>query len=228
MRNFPVLMFAAGFGTRMGALTRDRPKPLIEVAGKPLIDHALTLARDAGCDHIVANLHYRADMLSRHLEPVGVRTITEEPKILETGGGLRNALPFLGQGPVLTMNTDAIWAGPNPVKLLKAAWMPDRMDALMMTVPVARAIGQDSQGDFTRAESGQLFRGPGVIYGGIQIIKTDLLERIEQEAFSLNLIWDLMLERDRLFGLAYPGRWCDVGHPGGIRLAEKMLGVRDV
>ncbi|NNE50802.1 MAG: nucleotidyltransferase family protein, partial [Sulfitobacter sp.] len=77
-------------------------------------------------------------------------------------------------------------------------------------------------------ESGRLFRGPGVIYGGIQIIKTDLLEGIEQEAFSLNLIWDLMLERDRLFGLTYPGRWCDVGHPGGIRLAEEMLRGQDV
>ncbi|KIN65765.1 Nucleotidyltransferase family protein [Sulfitobacter noctilucae] len=228
MPPFPVLMFAAGFGTRMKTLTADRPKPLIPVAGKPLIDHALGLAQEVGADPIVANLHYKAQMLADHLHPKGVLTLTEQPDILETGGGLRNALPLLGAGPVITMNTDAIWAGPNPLKLLQDAWQPDKMDALLVCVPVASAVGHEGSGDFTLAPTGQISRGPGVVYGGVQIIKTDLLAQITEQAFSLNVVWDQMLAKGRLSGLSYPGSWCDVGHPGGIALAEGILDQADV
>lgn len=222
------MMFAAGFGTRMKSLTQDRPKPLIHVAGRPLVDHALTLAQEAGGDPIVANLHYRADMLTAHLEPQGVLTVTELPDILETGGGLRNALPLLGTGPVITMNTDAIWAGPNPIDLINATWRPDRMDALLVCLPKEQAIGHNGKGDFLLSDTGQITRGPGLIYGGVQIIKTDLLHSIDQDSFSLNLLWNEMMEQGRLFGLSYPGFWCDVGHPGGIRMAEDMLKAHDV
>lgn len=225
---YPVLMFAAGFGTRMKHLTEDRPKPLIEVAGRPLIDHALDLARGAGCAPIVANLHYKAGMLAAHLEPQGVLTVNEQPEILETGGGLRNALPLLGPGPVITMNTDAIWAGPNPVSDLIARWDPSRMDALLTCVPLRQAVGHTGQGDFVLDAEGRASRGPGAVYGGVQIIKPDLLHEIEETSFSLNLLWDRMLANGRLFGLNYPGTWCDVGHPGGIALAERMLEARDV
>lgn len=228
MRPFPVLIFAAGFGTRMGALTKDRPKPLIEVAGRPLIDHTIDLARNAGGDPIVANLHYLAAQLTAHLGPLSVQTITEDPDILETGGGLRNALPLLGAGPVITMNSDALWKGPNPLTLLQQAWQPERMDALLMCVPPERAIGHGGGGDFVLADDGSLSRGPGLVYGGVQIIKTDLLAQIEEKAFSLNLLWDRMLAQGRLCGLPYPGRWCDVGHPGGIALAEDLLADPDV
>lgn len=228
MPPFPVLMFAAGFGTRMKPLTNDRPKPLIPVAGKPLVDHALDLAQQAGAAPIVANLHYKAEMLEDHLHPKGVLTVVETPDILETGGGLRNALPLLGKGPVITMNTDAIWAGPNPLSLLQDAWQPSDMDALLICIPLGSAIGHGGTGDFTLSETGQIERGPGVVYGGVQIIRTDLLSEIEETAFSLNVIWDRMLARGRLFGLAYPGTWCDVGHPGGITLAEDMLERADV
>ena len=218
-----VMLFAAGFGTRMGALTTDRPKPLIRVAGKPLIDHALDLTRDIAPDRIVANLHYRAAMLAAHLSPKGVLLSEERPDILETGGGLRAALPLLGAGPVYTMNTDAIWSGPNPLILLQAAWNPDQMDALLMCVPIARAMGHQGTGDFTALPDGQIRRGKGLVYGGVQIIKTDLLASFDQPAFSLNLLWDRMLAENRLFGLGYPGQWCDVGHPDGIKVAENML-----
>ena len=163
-----------------------------------------------------------------HLAGRDVQTIVEQPDILETGGGLRNALPLLGNGPVFTMNTDAIWAGPNPLSLLANAWNPAKMDALLMGVPVAQAVGHAGDGDFTMDADGQLKRGPGVVYGGVQIIKTDLLETISERAFSLNLLWDVMLNCGRMYGLAYPGRWCDVGHPGGITLAEDMLDAADV
>ena len=102
------------------------------------------------------------------------------------------------------------------------------MDALLMGVPVAQAVGHGGDGDFTMGTDGALKRGPGVVYGGVQIIKTDLLETISERAFSLNLLWDVMLDRGRMYGLSYPGGWCDVGHPGGITLAEDMLDAADV
>lgn len=225
MRDTPhaVMMFAAGFGTRMKHLTEDQPKPMIKVAGRPLIDHALDLAESISPDRIVVNLHYKPDPLLQHLIGRDVRTIVETPDILETGGGLRNALPLLGEGPVFTMNTDAIWAGLNPLGLLLDAWNPAKMDALLIAVPVRQAIGHEGGGDFSMTDDGRLTRGPGVIYGGVQIIKTAGLESISEESFSLNLLWDQMLADGRMYGLAYPGRWCDVGHPGGIGLAEGML-----
>lgn len=217
------MIFAAGFGTRMGTLTKDRPKPLIEVAGRPLIDHTLKLAQDAACDPIVVNLHYKRQMLHRHLTRHPVRTIDEIPDILETGGGLRNALPVLGKQPVFTLNTDAIWAGPNPLELLRAAWDPEEMDALLVCITPARAFGHQGAGDFAADARGCLRRGTELIYGGAQILKTDRLSKIDERSFSLNQIWDLMLSERRVFGLTYPGKWCDVGHPQSIKIAERML-----
>ncbi|WP_295038802.1 nucleotidyltransferase family protein [Sulfitobacter sp.] len=230
MRDNPdaIMMFAAGFGTRMKHLTQNQPKPMVPVAGRPLIDHALDLARGITPARIVANLHYLPDQLEAHLKAQDVQTVIETPQILDTGGGLRNALPLLGSGPVFTMNSDAIWAGANPLEMLRNAWDPARMDALLMTVPLENTLGHGGTGDFTRTADGRLQRGPGEVYGGVQIIKTDLLADIEAEAFSLNLLWDMMLARGTLFGLSYSGRWCDVGHPGGIPLAESLLAGADV
>ena len=220
---FAVMLFAAGFGTRMGALTKDRPKPLIEVSGRPLIDRALDLVDNLGPVRTVANVHYHADQLDAHLGPKGILISREEPEILETGGGLRAALPLLGTDPVFTLNTDAIWSGPNPLKLLQNAWDPARMDALLMCVPTAQAIGHDGPGDFTADRAGRITRGPGLVYGGAQILKTQGLHAISQPDFSLNLLWNQMHDQGRLFGIEYPGRWCDVGHPDGIALAEDLL-----
>lgn len=228
MRPQAVMLFAAGFGTRMGALTAEKPKPLIEVAGRPLIDHALDFVDAFGVERVVANLHYKADMLRAHLAGRAIGLSEEQPDILETGGGLRAALPMLGQGPVITMNTDAVWNGPNPLSLLAEAWDPDRMDALLICIPRAQAVGHAGQGDFIADDQGRLTRGPGAIYGGVQIVKTEGLQVIEDEAFSLNLLWNRMLDENRLFGLTYPGQWCDVGRPEGIELAERMVGFGDV
>lgn len=220
---FPVMLFAAGFGTRMKDLTKDRPKPLIEVAGRPLIDYALDLAEAAKPPRMVANLHYMPDMLDSYLTPRGILVSHEQPDILETGGGLRHALPLLDAQTVFTMNTDVIWTGPNPLNLLMEAWDPDHMDALLMCVPVAQATGHQGEGDFTADADGRIQRGPGLIYGGVQIIKTDGLDDIDARSFSLNLLWNRMQADHRLFAVKYPGRWCDVGHPAGIAQAEKVL-----
>lgn len=218
-----VMLFAAGFGTRMGALTSAQPKPLIEVAGKPLLDHALALTE--GIPTRVVNAHYRAEQIEAHLTGTGVHVSTETPEILDTGGGLRQALPILGAAPVYTLNTDAIWSGPNPLTLLRDAWDPDRMDALLLCVPLARAVGREGGGDFALQEDGRLTRGGDFVYTGAQILRTEGLHAIPDRAFSLNRLWNEQAGRDRLFGLPYPGRWCDVGHPAGITLAEEMLHV---
>lgn len=220
MTPFGCMIFAAGFGTRMGALTADRPKPLVEVAGRPLIDHALALVLPVATGPVIANLHYRADQLEAHLAGTRVQTLREEPEILETGGGLKNALPLLGQGPVFTMNSDAVWRGPNPLAQLAEAWRDD-MEALLLGIPPARAVGHTGQGDFMPGPP--VRRGPGLIYTGVQIIRTDGLAEISDPAFSLNVLWNRMLERGTLHVVEYEGQWCDVGHPGGITLAEDML-----
>ncbi|WP_298851430.1 nucleotidyltransferase family protein [uncultured Ruegeria sp.] len=220
---YAVMLFAAGFGTRMGALTKDQPKPLIEVSGRPLIDYALDLVEDIDPVRTVANLHYHAHQLETHLSPKGVTVSREEPEILETGGGLRAALPLLATNPVFTLNTDAIWSGPNPLSLLQKAWDPTRMDALLMCVPTAQTVGHAGEGDFTADQDGRITRGPGLVYGGAQILKTDGLHAFSQTAFSLNLLWNQMRDQGRLFAVEYPGRWCDVGRPEGIALAEGLL-----
>lgn len=222
------MLFAAGFGTRMGTLTADRPKPLIPVAGKPLIDHALDLVSGHGVPRIVVNTHYLPEQVAAHLAGRDIMISNEQPDILETGGGLRAALPLLGAGPVFTMNTDAVWRGPNPLAQLAAAWEPDKMDALLLCVPREQTVGHAGQGDFVRSETGQAARGPGLIYSGVQIIKPSGLGKIRHNAFSLNLLWDKMLQAGRLHAAEYPGLWCDVGSPDGIMLAEKMLDGADV
>lgn len=218
-----VLLFAAGFGTRMGALTADRPKPMIEVAGRPLIDHALDLARAINPPRIVSNLHYKPQILADHLAAQNVITTLEWPQILETGGGLRNALPLLGSDPVITLNPDVVWNGPNPLDLLMKAWDPDRMDALLVCLPPEAARGRVGAGDFDTDQAGALTRGTAVIYGGAQMLKTDGLADIPETAFSLNVLWDQMIASGRLYGVTYPGTWCDVGRPEGIALAEALI-----
>lgn len=230
MRNPPdaLMLFAAGFGTRMGSLTKDRPKPLVPVAGRPLIDHALDLVTEAGISTIVANIHYRGGQIKAHLQDRPVLISDETSEILETGGGLRNALPLLGAGPVFTLNTDAVWSGPNPVAALRAAWDPARMSALLMLVPPTQAAGHRGTGDFMCAADGTLQRGPGFIYTGAQLIDTSELSDINETSFSLNLLWDRLLAQGRVHGIVYPGRWCDVGQPESIPLAEAMLDHTDV
>ena len=225
MRDIPdaVMIFAAGFGTRMGGLTKTLPKPMIEVAGKPLIDHALDQVEAFGPGRIVVNLHYRPQPLREHLAPRGILFSEEQPEILETGGGLKAALPLLRSNPVFTMNSDAVWHGPNPLSFLASHWQPEAMDALLLGIEPDMAIGHKGNGDFIIHPDGRAERGAGVVYSGLQIIRTDRLSEIEERVFSLHALWDRMLAEGRLHAVTYPGKWCDVGHPGGIALAEDML-----
>jgi MurNAc alpha-1-phosphate uridylyltransferase len=231
MRDDPdaIMLFAAGFGTRMGALTKDRPKPLVQVAGRALLDHALALTDGILLTRKVVNCHYFPEQIKAHLaDRTNITLIHEQGEILETGGGLKNALPQLGEDPVFTMNTDAVWRGPNPLSALLAAWEPDKMDALLLCVPKLSAVGHKGNGDFLYGEDGQITYGPGDIYTGVQIIRTERLAEIAETSFSLKILWGKLLESDRMFGLRYTGKWCDVGTPEGVEMAEKMLKEPDV
>ncbi len=222
------MIFAAGLGTRMGALTRTRPKPLIPVAGRTLIDRALALADAAGIARKVVNLHHMADMLERHLRPRADVLLSREPgdTPLETGGGLKHALPLLGAGPVFTLNPDAVFTGPNPFGTLQAAWQRGG-GALLLLVPLSRATAHKGQGDFTIDGDGRLQRyhgrGEPLVNTGAQIIDARLAAEIPERRFSLNRIWDRLIAEGRLRGCLHPGGWADVGHPEGITAAESLL-----
>ncbi len=223
-----VMIFAAGFGTRMGDLTKDRPKPMIPVAGRPLIDHTLDIVRDLHPRQVVMNTHYKADILSQHLASSDVMISHEAEQILDTGGGLRNALPLLQAQTIYTMNCDVIWNGPNPLKLLRDQWNPDAMDALLLCVPLARAVGRKGSGDFSIDDNGHISRKGNFVYTGAQILKTGGLNDISDTAFSLNILWDKIAQKRRLKAIEYPGSWCDVGYPEGITLAEQLIATKHV
>lgn len=216
------MIFAAGLGTRMRPLTDSLPKPLIPVAGRTLLDRALDLGRDARARPVVVNTHYLGGQIAAHLAGRDVAVIDEPGEILDTGGGLRQALPLLGTGPVMTLNPDVIWSGPNPLATLEAAWRDD-MDALLMLVPLSRATARQGAGDFALDGTSRISRRGDLVYGGAQIIRTDRLAGIPDRVFSLNRLWDMLIAEGRAFGVVHPGGWCDVGHPGAIPLAEGML-----
>ena len=231
MRQLPdaLMLFAAGLGTRMGALTATQPKPMIPVAGRPLVDHALALVEAAGIARTVVNTHYRPEPLRAHLADRRV-TFSHEPALLETGGGLRRALPLLGEGPVFTLNSDAVWTGANPLAELRDGWS-DKMDGLLLLLPAEQASGHPGSGDFLLDAEGRITRAqgrPGFVYLGAQILRTERLTDISAEAFSLNLLWDAMIAEGRAFGLIHRGGWCDVGRPEGIAEAEALLERADV
>lgn len=211
----------------MGDLTRDRPKSLVMVGGRPLIEHALALVDKNLIGRCVVNTHYKGDMLRTHLTGWDIQFSDESDQLLETGGGLRNALPLLQANPVCTLNTDAVWRGANPIASLLDAWKPN-MEALLLTVPKSRAIGHMGRGDFILDANGKMTRGEGEVYTGLQIIRTDDLANISETAFSMNVLWNRIAERGGLFGTSYSGLWCDVGQPESIALAENMLEKSDV
>ena len=226
MRNFPLMILAAGFGTRMGALTHDRPKPLIEVAGRTLVDRALDLTLTAPVGPVVVNLHYRGAQLERHLQGRDV-TLAWEPEILETGGGLKAALPLLGEGPVMTLNPDAVWTGANPLFTLAEAWRDD-MAGLLLVAPNASVNGRVGEpADFVMDEGGRLTRAmgaqDGVVYLGAQIVRADWVSAWPEVKFSMNRIWDQMIAAGQLRAVLHQGGWCDVGTPEGIVAAEALL-----
>jgi len=223
------MIFAAGFGTRMGHLTQNMPKPLVSVNDRPMIDHALDVLLGAGIRSIFVNTHYFANQLENHLAGYpSVTCIREMPKVLETGGGLKNAMPKIGTTPIFTMNCDAIWFGDNPVTILVKHWNPDEMDGLLLLLKQPDALGYKGQGDFFLNADNKLQRkgakpSAPYVYSGLQIIKTERLAEISETNFSISLLWEKMITDNRLSGVIYDGTWVDVGYPEGIKLAERKM-----
>lgn len=225
------MVMAAGLGTRMGALTRETPKPLLRVGGRALIDLALDRCAEAGVERAVVNLHWRAEKLRAHLagrERPSVVFSDETERLLETGGGVRRALPLLGPGPVWVLNSDAVWTGAAPLPPLAAAWDDARMDALLQLAPRERALAYDRAGDFFLGPDGRPERrgareAAPYVYGGVQIIRTEAFADWPEEPFSTNLVWDRLLAAGRLFAVVHDGGWVDVGTPAGLAAAEAAL-----
>jgi MurNAc alpha-1-phosphate uridylyltransferase len=226
------MVMAAGMGKRMRPLTATMPKPMVRVAGKPLIDHALDRLADAGVTRAVVNVHYLADALEAHvLERVAPQvTISDErEELLETGGGLIKAQDQLPD-PFFCLNADNIWLdGPqNAFADLSARWDPDAMDALLLVVPHMRAANFQGQGDFYMDPLGRLSRRkPGriapFIYTGIQLVSKRLLRDAPEGKFSTNILWNRAIEEGRLYGLSFFGQWFEVGTPQAIRPTELAL-----
>ena len=217
-----IMLFAAGLGTRMRPLTDDLPKPLIPVGGTTLLDHALALTEIPEVTGRVLNVHYRAEQIRKHIVGKSVSISDETDLLRETGGGFKHALPLLKGDPILGMNTDAVWSGPNPIQLLLKAWRDD-MICLLMLVPQNKTFGHTGAGDFNVGADGQLTRGPGPVYTGLQLTRRDVFEGFDEPAFSMNKVWNHAARQGGLFGVLYPGKWCDVGQPDSLPLAATLL-----
>ncbi|WP_205480561.1 nucleotidyltransferase family protein [Sphingomonas arenae] len=228
------MVMAAGLGKRMRPLTATRPKPLVEVAGKALLDHVLDRLRSAGVERVVVNVHYLADALEAHLKAkangLDVQISDERDLLLETGGGLKKALPLIDCDPFLAVNSDNFWVdGPaDTLKLLASHWDGERMDCLLLLVPHARAGNHSGLGDFHMGKDGRLARRTRskvapFVFTGIQIVAKRMLEGAPDGPFSTNLLWDRAIEEGRCFGVVHQGLWFDVGTPGAIRATEQAL-----
>ena len=229
------MVMAAGLGKRMRPLTATRPKPLVEVAGKPLIDHAFDRLRNAGVEKAVVNVHYLADAVEAHLrnQVRGIKTLVSDERagLLETGGGLVRALPQIDCDPFLVVNSDNLWVdGPvDSLKLLCSGWDEARMDALLLLVPLARAHCHLGKGDFHMSRAGALSRRKprGVapfVFTGVQLLSKRLFEGdLPSGPFSTNLLWDRAIAAGRCFGAVHQGLWFDVGRPESIRATEEIL-----
>ena len=226
------MVMAAGLGKRMRPLTVSRPKPMVRVAGKPLIDHALDRLEEAGVARAVVNVHYLPDSLIAHLqarEAPQCIISDERDLLLETGGGMIKAQPLLPD-PFFCLNSDNVWLdGPvNAFRQLSENWDPENMDALLLLVPHVGAGHYRGKGDFYLDPIGRISRRRGervapFVYTGIQIVSHRLLRDPPSGPFSTNVLWNRAIEEGRLFGTSFGGRWFEVGDPAAISVTETAL-----
>ena len=224
-------VLAAGKGTRMRPLTDRVPKPLVEVAGRPMIDFVLDRLAAAGVEEAVVNTHHLAALVEAHLAGRArprIR-ISREAALLETGGGLARALGHLGPAPFFTVNSDGLWreSATPALSRLAAAWDDAAMDALLLVHAREAAVGYDGVGDFELARDGRLARRRGdaapFAFMGVQLLHPRLLRDAPDGAFSLNRLYDRALAAGRLHGLAHAGDWFHVGTPEALAMAERAF-----
>jgi MurNAc alpha-1-phosphate uridylyltransferase len=227
------MVFAAGLGTRMRPISNTIPKPLVEVAGKALIDHCLDLFAEADVPRAIVNVHYLADRIEAHLASRMKPEIIisdERALLLDQGGGIRKVLPLLQGKPFYLCNTDAFWIeGPlSNIRALADAWDPERMDALLLVAAVSNSVGVDWPGDFSMDAQGALRRRDErdvapFVYSGVGIIKPDLFENETRDVFRLAPFFFDAAKKGRLFGLRLDGVWLHVGTPEAIADAESAI-----
>jgi MurNAc alpha-1-phosphate uridylyltransferase len=224
---------AAGLGTRMHPITETRPKALVEVAGRTLLDHALDRLSAAGVEEAVVNVHHFADMVEAHLagrQHPKIVISDERDSLLETGGGLVKALPLLGDKPFFVVNADTMWLDSvrsNLVRLAEA-FDPVKMDGLLLLASSVGSIGYAGRGDFRLDPLGRLLRRPErdlapFVYAGAAVISPALLKDAPAGAFSLNKLFDRAIEAERLHGMRLEGMWMHVGTPDAIAEAEDSI-----
>jgi N-acetyl-alpha-D-muramate 1-phosphate uridylyltransferase len=223
------MVLAAGLGQRMRPITTTLPKPLIRIAGRSMLDHALNRITDAGISKAVVNVHYLADQIEGHLASRKTPTIhisNEREELFETGGGVKKALPLLGHKPFLLFNSDSLWieGAQSNIRSLLTMWNAKSMDILLM-LAASSSLGYDGKGDFfmeanhTLRRRGNQAAAP-YVYAGIAILKPELFHDTPEGAFSLNLLFNRALEQQRLKGMVLEGEWLHVGTPEAIPLAE--------
>lgn len=227
------MVLAAGIGKRMRPLTATRPKPLVRVNGRALIDHSLDKLVEAGVSRAVVNVHYLPGQIEAHLaqRSAPVTVISDEREaLLETGGGMVKALPLIDADPFFCLNSDNVWLdGPqNVFAALSEAWNPAEMDALLLLVNHARAFNYNGRGDFHLDPMGRITRRkPGrvapFIYTGIQIVSQRLLREAPAGSFSTGVLWDRAIAEGRLYGISHYGQWFEVGAPEMIAPTEAAL-----
>jgi MurNAc alpha-1-phosphate uridylyltransferase len=226
------MLLAAGLGTRMRPLTEDIPKPLLPLAGRSLMDHALDRIAAAGVEEVVVNAHWHADQIAA---TAAARVapqcrVVREDALLETGGGIRNALPLLGEGPFAVVNGDAYWLdGPrNTLNRLAEAFDPAKMDVLLLLVRAAAVEAEVGRGDFMLDPLGHPRRPKEreicpYLYGGIQVVSPALFAAAPEGAFSMNLLWDVAIEAGRCAALVHDGAWFHLSTPRDLAWAEEAL-----
>jgi MurNAc alpha-1-phosphate uridylyltransferase len=228
------MVMAAGLGKRMRPLTATRPKPLIEVAGRSLLDRALDNVAAAGVRHAVVNAHYFADQIEAAVQarrsPTRIDVSDERGKLLETGGGITKALPLIMGDAFYTINADNMWidGAQDTLRLLAARWNAAEMDALLLLVPLARANGYEGRGDFHMDGMGYLTPRGGLkvapfVYSGVQIIARHLFDGEPVEPFTMWRAWNKALGNGRMIGMSHPGLWFHVGTPASIGETEALL-----
>jgi N-acetyl-alpha-D-muramate 1-phosphate uridylyltransferase len=226
------MVLAAGLGLRMRPLTETMPKPLIPVGGKPLIDWGLDALERRGVEMAVVNVHHLAGQMIAHLADRArphVVVSDERDALLDSGGGIVKALPFLGEEPFFILNADTFWIDRSEDNLgrLALAWDADRMDILILLADPKSATGHTGKLDFVMREEGRLMRAgaseTGFIYAGAAILHPRLLVGARAEPHSLNHYFDEAIAAGRMFGLPLEGRWITVGTPDAIAPAEAAL-----
>lgn len=227
------MVMAAGLGTRMRPLTDSRPKPLVEVAGKALIDYVLDKLGDAGVETAVVNVHYFADQIEKHVASRTKPKIVisdERAKLLGTGGGVINAMPKLGGGPFFHVNSDTLWLDGVASNLdrLAQTFDPAKMDALLLLAATANSIGYSGRGDYNMMPDGALRRRKEqevvpFVFAGVAILSPALFAGAPAGEFSLTSLFDRASENGRLAGLRLDGLWMHVGTPEAVTAAEAAI-----